>query len=121
VPVKESRKFSQPQLTIGLDLGNRSIWYCVLDERGELQWERKVSTRAKAMREAFHRMARSLIALETGTHSPWVRRLLSGRLKLVAHRAASSPARLAALDESYSHAVRCGRLSEVSLSTAQKR
>ncbi len=41
--------------------------------------ERKVSTTAKAMGEAFHRMPRSRIAPETGTHSPWVSRLLSGR------------------------------------------
>src|SRR5512146_676915 len=74
----ESRNLSQPKLTIGLDLGDRSSWYCVLDEGGELQGEGKVSTTAKAMREAFHNMPRSRIALETGTHSPWVSRLLSG-------------------------------------------
>ena len=26
------RNFSQQQLTTGLDLGDRSSWYCVLDE-----------------------------------------------------------------------------------------
>jgi transposase len=30
------------------------------------------------MREVFQRMPRSRLALETGTHSPWVSRLLSG-------------------------------------------
>jgi transposase len=83
----ESSIFSQPQLTIGLDLGDRSSWYCVLDERGEVKAERKVSTTAKAMREAFERMPRSRIALETGTHSPWVSRLLNelGHEVIVAH------------------------------------
>ena len=83
----QSRKVSQPKLTVGLDLGDRSSWYCVLDEGGELQGERKVSTTAKAMREAFHRMPRSRIALETGTHSPWISRLLSelGHEVIVAH------------------------------------
>ena len=87
VAANESRNVFQPKLTIGLDLGDRSSWYCVLDERGELQWERKVSTTAKAMREAFHGMPRSRIALETGTHSPWVSRLLSelGHEVIVAH------------------------------------
>jgi transposase len=87
VTAKESGHFSQPKLTIGLDLGDRSSWYCVLDERGELQGERKVSTTAKAMREALHRMPHSRIALETGTHSPWVSRLLSelGHEVIVAH------------------------------------
>jgi len=87
VAAKESSDFSQPKLTIGLDLGDRSSWYCVLDERGELQGEGKVSTTAKAMRGAFHGMPRSRIALETGTHSPWVSRLLSelGHEVIVAH------------------------------------
>jgi len=30
--VKTTQKFSQPKLTIGLDLGDRNSWYCVLDE-----------------------------------------------------------------------------------------
>jgi hypothetical protein len=34
--VKQSRKFSEQKLTIALDLGDRSSWYCVLDERGEV-------------------------------------------------------------------------------------
>ena len=65
------------KLTIGLDLGDRSSCYCVLDERGELVLEQKVSTTPKAMGEVFGGMPRSRIALETGTHSPWVSRLLS--------------------------------------------
>src|SRR5215467_13534767 len=63
------------KLTIGLDLGDRSSWYCVLDERGEIVLEQKVSTTPKAMEEVFGGMPRSRIALETGTHSPWVSRL----------------------------------------------
>ena len=76
-----------PRLTIGLDLGDRSSWYCVLDERGEVMQEQKLATSAKAMREVFGPMPRSRIALETGTHSPWVSRLLSelGHEAIVAH------------------------------------
>ena len=36
VAAKQSRNFSQPKLTIGLDLGDRSSWYCVLDEAGAI-------------------------------------------------------------------------------------
>jgi len=84
---KQSSNFSQQKLTIGLDLGDRSSWYCVLDERGELRLEEKLSTTAKAMREVFGRMPHSRIALETGVHSPWVSRLLSelGHEVIVAH------------------------------------
>ena len=83
----EIRNFSRQPLTIGLDLGDRSSWYCVLDERGKLRLEQKVSTTAKAMREVFGGMACSRMALETGVHSPWVSRLLSelGHEVIVAH------------------------------------
>jgi transposase len=83
----EIRNFSRLKLTIGLDLGDRSSWYCVLDERGELQLEQKVSTTPKALREVFGGMPPSRMALETGVHSPWVSRLLSelGHEVIVAH------------------------------------
>jgi transposase len=34
VAAKQSGNFSEQKLTIGLDLGDRSSWYCVLDEAG---------------------------------------------------------------------------------------
>jgi transposase len=73
--VKQSRKNSQ-QLTIGLDLGDRNSWYCVLDEAGQIQLEQRVRTTAKGLEEVFRAMPRSRVALETGTHSPWISRLL---------------------------------------------
>jgi transposase len=83
-----TKAFSKMEkLTIGLDLGDRSSWYCVLEERGEIVLEQKVSTTPKAIEEVFGGMPRSRIALETGTHSPWVSRLLSklGHEVIVAH------------------------------------
>jgi len=70
-------KVESQRLTVGLDLGDRWSWYCVLDEAGEVLLEQKVSTTPKAMKEVFGGMPRSRIALETGMHSPWVSRLLS--------------------------------------------
>jgi transposase len=75
---KQIRNFSQQKLTIGLDLGDRSSWYCMLDERGEVVREQRLGTTPKAMQEVFGSMPRSRIALETGMHSPWVSRVLSG-------------------------------------------
>jgi transposase len=75
--VTARKNFSQPKLTIGLDLDDRSSWYCVLDETGEVLQEQKVSTTPKAIREVFGSMTRCRIALETGMHSPWVSRVLS--------------------------------------------
>jgi transposase len=77
VAVKQNRDFSERKLTIGFDLGDRSSWYCVLDEQGEVVLEQRLSTTPKAMKEVFGGMPRSRIALEIGTHSPWVSRLLS--------------------------------------------
>ena len=84
---KASTKMRSQKLTIGLDLGDRSSWYCVLDERGEVVLEQKLSTTPKAMREVFGGMPRSRIALETGVHSPWISRLLTelGHEVIVAH------------------------------------
>src|ERR1700750_1303093 len=75
---KQRRNISQQTLTIGLDLGDRNSWYCVLDETGQIQLEQRVRTTAKALQEVFGAMPRSRVALEIGTHSPWISRLLSG-------------------------------------------
>src|SRR6202051_3702369 len=87
VAVKQSKNISGKKLTIGLDLGDRSSWYCVLDEAGEVLLEQKLATTPKAMRGVFGSMPRCRIALETGMHSPWVSRLLSelGQEVIVAH------------------------------------
>jgi len=73
----QSRNISQQKLTIGLDLGDRNSWYCVVNEAGQIQLEQRVRTNEKALREVFGAMPRSRIALEIGTHSPWISRLLS--------------------------------------------
>ncbi len=39
---KQSNNISQQTLTIGLDLGDRNSWYCVLDESGQIQLEQRV-------------------------------------------------------------------------------
>jgi transposase len=84
---KQTSNFAEQRLTIGLDLGDRSSWYCVLDEAGTVRLEQRLSTTPKAMREVFGGMARSRIALETGMHSPWVSRVLNelGHEVIVAH------------------------------------
>jgi transposase len=50
----------------------------MLDESGVILREERLSTTAKALQDIFGRMPQSRIALETGMHSPWVSRLLSG-------------------------------------------
>ena len=47
VGAKQSKNISQQKLTIGLDLGDRNSWYCVLDEAGQIQLEQRVRTMRK--------------------------------------------------------------------------
>ena len=84
---RQAKNFSEQKLTIGLDLGDRSSWYCMLDESGAILLEQRLSTTPKAMREVFGSMPHSRIALETGMHSPWVSRALNelGHEVIVAH------------------------------------
>jgi transposase len=77
VQTTRSRVLKARQFTVGLDLGDRSSFYCILDDQGEVILERTLSTTPKAMEQAFGRMAQSRIALETGSHSPWISRLLA--------------------------------------------
>jgi hypothetical protein len=63
---KTAKNFQGHKLTIGLDLGDRSSWYCVLDEAGEVLLEQRLGTTPKAMQEVFGGMPRSRIARLTG-------------------------------------------------------
>src|SRR6266478_3166743 len=79
--------FKEQKLTIGVDLGDRWSFYGVLDEAGKIILEQKVPTTPEAMKQTFGKIPRSRIALETGTHSPWVSRVLTerGHEVIVAH------------------------------------
>jgi transposase len=64
------------RMTIGMDLGDKKSRICMLDEAGEVIREASVATTKKGMAQTFGAMAHCRIALEVGTHSPWVSRLL---------------------------------------------
>src|SRR6266699_1657900 len=87
VPTFENEICNAQKLTIGVDLGDRWSFYCILDEAGKIILEQKVLTTPEAMKKTFGEIPRSLIAMETGTHSPWVSRLLTelGHEVIVAH------------------------------------
>src|SRR5271169_3465082 len=87
VQASKSEIFKEQKLTIGLDLGDRWSFYCVLDEAGEIILQQKLPTTPEGMQRTFKKLPRGRIVLETGTHSPWVRRLLTelGYEVIVAH------------------------------------
>jgi transposase len=70
------RVAAEQRLTIGIDLGDRSSRYCILDGAGNVLSEGQVPTTTKGLQTMFGKMPASRMALEVGTHSPWVSRLL---------------------------------------------
>lgn len=87
VAIDRIENFKSHKLTIGLDLGDRFSHYCILNESGDVIGEQNLPTTPKGIDEVFRRIPRSRIALETGTHSPWVSRQLArlGHEVIVAH------------------------------------
>lgn len=75
--LKQERKLWKGRLTIGMDLGDRMSRYCILDGNGETVREGSVSTTKTGMTQLYGQLTRCRIALEVGTHSPWISRLLS--------------------------------------------
>ena len=74
---KEGAKGSRQELiTIGIDLGDKTSQGCILNAEGDVIKEQSIGTAKKAMTQTFGAMARCRIAIEVGTHSPWVSRLL---------------------------------------------
>ena len=71
------RMAAEQRMTVGLDLGDRTSRYCILDEAGEKASEDKLPTTQAGLDSVFGKMAACRIALEVGTHSPWVSRHLA--------------------------------------------
>ncbi len=66
-----------PKMTAGLDLGDRYSYLCLIDtQSGEVVEDGKLRTTPQALRRRFLSEQPLRIAIETGTHSPWVSRLL---------------------------------------------
>jgi transposase len=80
----------QERLTVGLDMGDKYCQLCVLDDAAEVLEEARIRTTPDALRRRFQAVDPCLVALEVGTHSPWVSRLLEelGHECLVANPAA---------------------------------
>src|SRR5258706_5174184 len=87
VAVGRKQILKQAKLTIGLDLGDRTSYYCILDEAGDVILGRNMPTTSNGIRQAFGRIPRCRIALGTGKHSPWVGRQFGqlGHEVIVAH------------------------------------
>ena len=69
----------QSKMTAGVDLGDKYSYLCLIDTlSGEVIEEGRLRTTPEALGRRFASERPMRIALETGTHSPWVSRLLEG-------------------------------------------
>jgi transposase len=68
---------TQPErFWIGLDLGDEESTYCVLDHTAEIVARGKVKTREANLKRVLGVYKGSRLAMEVGTHSSWISRVL---------------------------------------------
>jgi transposase len=63
-------------ITVGVDMGDKKHNVCILDAEGEVQHRGTVTNTAVAIRRYFGKLDPCRVALEAGTHSAWVSRIL---------------------------------------------
>jgi transposase len=72
-----SKTMAEGVAAVGLDLSDRTGRFYAIDDEGLKIAEGSVTLLAPELQRWATAMARTMIAIETGTHSPWVSRLLS--------------------------------------------
>ena len=66
-------------VTVGIDVSDRHSYLCFIDTvSGEVLEESRLATNPAAFERRFSGCEPMKIALEAGTHSPWISRLLEG-------------------------------------------
>lgn len=63
-------------VTIGMDLSDKKSEICGLAANGEIVLQRNISNTRSALRRFFSAHSGVTVAIETGTHSPWISREL---------------------------------------------
>ena len=68
---------SHPSVTTGIDVGDRYSHLCLLDdESGEVIEESRITTSPAAFERRFSDREHMRVAIEAGTHSLWISRIL---------------------------------------------
>jgi transposase len=89
--------------TLGLDLGDRGHHVCVLDATGQIIREGALPNTRPALAKLMAEFAQGTVALEAGTHSPWISRYLT---ELGAKVIVANPRKLHAISR---HERKCDR------------
>lgn len=94
---------SIPPLTLGVDLGDRKHSVCVLDQDGIILKEFSIPNTPGALDRLAADYPKARVAMEVGTHSPWVsRRLTAGGMEVFV----ANPRKLRAI---YANERKCDR------------
>ena len=64
-------------ITVGMDLGDKTNLVCVLDKAGNLLQSKSIDNNLESIKKYFMKYKGATVAIEAGTHSPWISRLLS--------------------------------------------
>lgn len=67
-----------PNLTIGLDLGDKMSCVCAVNAEGKVTERLTISTTAAGLETYFAGKNPCRVVMEVGTHSPWISRLIAG-------------------------------------------
>ena len=67
------------QTVIGIDLGDKKHAICVIGKGGELSKEFSIPNERKELERLAKDYPQARVAMEVGTHSPWISRLLEDR------------------------------------------
>ncbi len=71
-------KIDIPQITVGVDLGDTKHFICVLNQAGNYLEERIIENSEEDLFALAQTYPGARIAMEVGTHSPWISELLTG-------------------------------------------
>lgn len=75
--LQDSNEAGEGPVTIGIDLGDRYSYCCLLSEEATVLAQGRIRTTAETRQRYFKDIPRCRIAIEAGTHSRWIFELLS--------------------------------------------
>lgn len=73
---KSSVQAGVPEVTIGIDMGDRKHSICAIDAPGETIDERQITNTRESLRRLSKKHPGARIIIEVGSHSPWTSRFL---------------------------------------------
>ncbi len=73
---KASAPSSEPEVTIGIDMGDRKHAICAINTQGETIDERPITNTRESLRRLSKKHPGARIIIEVGSHSPWTSRFL---------------------------------------------